>query len=308
MNKQLTWRVLKELNRLYREKSIKTKDYVRTHPYVVHLESFEIIHIEPKNRIIATSEYAKTYEQELEESYSICSRFIEQNNLERPYWDFLEKDIQTLIAIHEVKYDLVQDQWTKNQISSFYFRDEDAKYLRLKRTLSNAVLTILGLDEFPEDEKDQQYIHITHCYSKEPRAILLAENFDRLRLPEKYRKSDVELWYTGGRNTAKLAYIRYSESLPFYYICDWDYDGLNIYKSIKEAHLPSLKLIFPDNWRSVIKPIGKHKSKWREASFLQDPNFFGQKEQSLIKKLISEDRWIEEEAINFSFDQILELD
>ena len=284
MNRTLSWRVIKELNRLYHERSIKTKD--------------------SKNLVIATDDYLRTYEQELEESYITCARFIEQNDLERPYWDFLEKDIQTLIAISEKKHDLIEDQWTKNQISSFYFRDEDAKYLRTKRTLANAVLKILELDEFPEDERDQQYIHVINCYSRNPKAILLCENFDKLRLPDKYRKNNIELWYAGGRNIAKLGYIRENETLPIFYVCDWDYDGLDIYRSIKTAHIPSLKLIFPENWKEINKPIKKHKSKWKNKPFLKDNLFFEEHEQLLINQLISENKWVEEETISFSLDQI----
>lgn len=297
MNRNLSWRIFEEIHRLYLSGEIKTKSYVLGHVYIKHLESYDFIEIDsPKKRLIAKHAFRNNYETELLSSHNKYATFLEQYDLLDYHWNFKEEDLLTLIIIAENKETIIESGQTRNQISSFYFKNEDAKYLRNSVSLSKAILKITGLKAYPEDEKDQQYIISTP--TKRPTAILLCENIDKLRLPDIFRNAGIELWYAGGRNIAKLAHIRENEKLPFYYACDWDHDGLDIFQAIKRDYIPALNLVIPMNWTIVKKPIGNHKSLWNELSSY-DFFKFENDASNIIRQLILEDEWIEEESFTF---------
>lgn len=296
MQKGLTWRVIKELNKLYVSGSIKAKPYMIDHVYIKHLESFHLLHID-HSKINSINEFRHYYINEHLEKFNTYLTFLEKYKLLEPTWNFKEEDILTLMIIEANKDSIIETSQTKNQISAFYFRHEDAKYLRNSLSLSKAILNIVGILRYPEDEKDNQYMICVQ--TNRPRLILLCENIDKLRLPEKFRNADIELWYAGGKNISKLSSIRESEKLPFWYVCDWDHDGLQIYQAIRRDYLPHINLVHPAKWMTVAKPIGDHGSKWNE---LQSYNLssFSSEEQQIISTLINTDCWIEEES--FSFD------
>lgn len=301
MKRGLTWRIIAELYRLYTEGDIKTKDYVVKSPYFKHLESFHYIELARKNRVTITDSYKRYYEQVHLTNYTKYVSFLESNDLLDPHWNFKEEDIQTLILIHDNKKQIVESGQTKNQISSFYFRHEDAKYLRKCQSLSNAILKLTGLDRFPGDEKDQQYIICVPC--KRPKAILLCENMDKLRMPDIYQSADIELWYAGGRNIAKLANIRENEVLPFWYCCDWDHDGLSIYHAIKRDYVPRIQMVIPRDWKEAKKALGDHKSLWSKASDYDTMNFLAE-ERRIIQALVKDNEWVEEESFTFDLQSL----
>lgn len=299
MKKELTWRVILELNRLYREHDVKSKEYVIHHPYLVHLESYGHIEFEKKLKIKTRPSYSVYYERVHLNNFERYYEFLATNNLLEPYWNFKEEDILTLMIIRDNRDTILNLKQTQNQISSFFFRDQDAKYLRGNISLSKAILRILGLTDYPEDKKDQQFIICVPV--KKPKIILLCENLDKLRMPGRFRDSGVELWYSGGRNIAKLAHIRENETLPFYYVCDWDQDGLEIYNSIKKSYIPQLNLVLPNDWEKVKKAIGSHKSVWENLGTLTNltPDAF-----SLAAQLKENGDWIEEESFEFDIPEI----
>jgi hypothetical protein len=298
MQKGLTWRVIKELNKLYLSGAIKAKSYMIDHAYIKHLVSFHLLHID-RNKIISINEFQDYYRKEHLEKFNLYLAFLEKYNLLEPTWNFKEEDILTLIIIEANKESIIETSQTKNQISSFYFRHEDAKYLRHSLSLSKAILNIVGMLKYPEDEKDNQYMICVQ--TNRPRLILLCENIDKLRLPEKFRSADIELWYAGGKNISKLSSIRESERLPFWYVCDWDHDGLQIYQAIRRDYLPDIKLVIPERWDAVAKPIGEHRSTWRPLE-TYDQSLYRVNERQILSSLIRSDRWIEEESFSFDLD------
>ena len=271
---------------------------MKDHPYVKHLASFKLLYVD-HSKIVSINEFQEYYVKEHLDKFNAYLAFLEKYSLMEPTWNFKEEDILTLMIIEMNKKSIIETSQTKNQISSFYFRHEDAKYLRNSLSLSKAILNIIGITSFPEDEKDNQYMICVQ--TNRPRLILLCENIDKLRLPDRYRNADIELWYAGGKNISKLSSIRESESLPFWYVCDWDHDGLQIYQAIRRDYLPDIKLVIPDQWNTVAKPIGEHRSTWRSLD-TYDLSCYSIDERNIVTSLINSNCWIEEEGFLFGLD------
>lgn len=101
--------------------------------------------------------------------------------------------------------------------------------------------------------------------------------------------NDVELWFAGGRNTAKLKFVN-EPIIPFYYLCDWDNRGIEIYQDIKNNIFPHIEIIVPQ------EPI-KFSDIIRVWKTQIDFSLFSDEAKSLLGKLIPE-KWIIEESIN----------
>lgn len=127
---------------------------------------------------------------------------------------------------------------------------------------------------------------VLHCQTMNPNAIILCENDNLLRKP---RLREIELWHAGGRNTAKLKYIK-PPAIPFYYHCDWDNRGMEIYQDIKSNIFPEIQLIIP---QPPIKLLDV-RSTWKTKI---NPELFTQKALDLLQQIIP-NKWIEEESIN----------
>lgn len=102
----------------------------------------------------------------------------------------------------------------------------------------------------------------------------------------KPRLNDVELWYAGGRNTAKLKFIS-EPTIPFYYLCDWDNRGIEIYQGIKRNFFPNIQILIPQ------EPIKQTDivRKWKTEI---DYSLFSVEAKTLLQKLIPEKMIIEE--------------
>ena len=147
-------------------------------------------------------------------------------------------------------------------------------------------MKVLNVSELPVKEHDQQFLWVLNCKSKVPSAIILCENSNKLSKP---RLTDVELWYAGGRNTAKLQFVS-EPTIPFYYLCDWDNRGIEIYQSIKKNYFPNIEILVPQ------EPI-MFRDKIRVWKTQIDKSLFSNEANQLLQKLIPE-KWIEEESIN----------
>lgn len=243
------------------------------------------------------------FERELLDQYQYYAKFFESVGIEISARRTYSQDIlETLVLIHKNKEELREKLSTSHIFSSNFFEDKDSKFLDDQRQLKKDILTILGVDKFPrESPKDQQYRLVVDC--RKPEYILLCENKDFLKDPFEFRKNNIELWYVGGNNTKKLHELPTDKiRFPFFYVCDWDFHGLDIYARIKKIVNDKNKevtLILPTN--PMLKPIksGKHHSEWQNAPFSglkQDS--FNEEEKALIEELISKNKWIEEQTID----------
>jgi hypothetical protein len=90
----------------------------------------------------------------------------------------------------------------------------------------------------------------------------------------------------------------------FYYCCDWDLAGLEIYERIKKKlklRNKDILLLYPNEPHKKISTyIEYHASHWnlnKVLSGLQVENF-NKKELKLIQDLIKNELWIEEESFD----------
>jgi hypothetical protein len=197
--------------------------------------------------------------------------------------------------LDEIRDQIIQFNETRKGISLMFFKNE--KYLKGKEALEDAVKLILNIEKFADD-RDLQYLYVLHCIA--PKSIILCENLNFLRIPEKTRENQLEMWFAGGRNIEKLAFAD-RRNLPIYYSCDWDYDGLDIFYSVMKI-IPEIKLLMPNGVpRDIIKT--EHKSLWKKRenpAFLSglQLDMFTEEQKGLIQQLIKENLWIVEESNN----------
>ncbi|HBG69190.1 MAG: hypothetical protein A2W93_07670 [Bacteroidetes bacterium GWF2_43_63] len=276
----MKWKALKQLNQLYKEG--ETSNELLGVPLGKRILEMEYVIIENKKTISKTNYYDSFYSENLQEKFRNYSELIERYNLNDT--NFEESELNALLKIEQTREQILDSSKSQKEISTLYF--DSAKYLTKSSKLYNAVLSVLEINELPIDEHDQQYLKILHCKSRIPKTIILCENDNQIK---KERLYDVELWYVGGRNTAKLHYVIEPE-IPFYYLCDWDNRGIEIYQSIKRIYFPKIEILVPQ------QPI-KTLDKIREWKTEIDYSLFPKYAKELLAKLIPE-KWIEEESIN----------
>lgn len=279
----MNWKQIKQLNQLYCDGT--TSIEILKSPFVKRWEEMGYIETVNKKTVKKTSRYDPIYEKEYLNSYKLYKELL--NNHGAFETNFSEQELHSLIQINHSKEELLIKEKSQKEIATLYFND--AKYLKKESKLYRTVLSILGLDYLSIDEHDQQYLTVLHCKIKQPNAIILCENINQLRKP---RLNDIELWYAGGRNTAKLKYIL-EPVIPFYYLCDWDNRGIEIYQDIKKNIFPNIKILIPE------KPIKllDIKSEWKTNINFE---LFSSDAQHLLNNLIP-NKWIEEESISSKF-------
>lgn len=169
--------------------------------------------------------------------------------------------------------------------------------------MEDAVLKIIGIDSFPQNEG--QWIYRVPC--KNPVCIILCENRYFLTL-DIAQKRNVELWHVGGNNTLPIENLPKIE-YPIYYLCDWDLMGLQIYERIYHRidtikdKASSLRLLMPNGKPERIKDTEDyHRSEWNKTTELSSltAEFYSSEQLALIQNLIKADEWIEEEGNDIS--------
>jgi len=276
---KMNWKAVKQLNQLFKEG--KTTDDLLKFPYVKRLASMEYF-IPEKKALVKTERFDSFYLQKHQEQFDNFSKLISEYDLAETNFELNE--LEALLKISNEKESISEKVITQKEISTLYF--DDAKYLKKGTKLCDAVMQILELDTLAVDEHDQQFLFVLHCKNKTPKAIILCENDNQIKKP---RLNDIELWYAGGRNTAKLKFIN-EPTIPFYYLCDWDNRGIEIYQDIKRNIFPNIEIIIPQ------EPI-KLLDKIRDWKTQIDNSLFSSEANQLLEKLIPE-KWIEEESIN----------
>lgn len=304
----MKWNVLKDMQLLYEYGKIKRKPSFVNDSYINHLihSTKELCALRKEVIIPENSTFRQTYEKLYLEKFISYKTFLENNELEKPQTRFEHTDIEQLIDIKAqmdsgslklLREQILKANETVRGISFMFFKNE--KYLDDKKALIEAIEKILQVSELPSG-KDKQYLYVVPC--KAAKAILLCENLYFLRVPERVKNYNVELWFAGGYNINMLENVD-TRNLPIYYSCDWDYDGLKIFNIVK-TKVPQIEILFPNaNPVSIIK--SEHNSHWRNAQMpetLSDLNkdLFNIQEKQLIQKLISSNSWIVEESNNIA--------
>jgi hypothetical protein len=252
--------------------------------------------------VLENSTFRQTYEKLYQSHFQRLSSFLKNNELEKPQTKFEVSDIEILIniknqmdtgSLNNLREQIIKANETVRGISFMFFKNE--KYLDGKNALIEAIEKILHVPKLPSG-KDKQYLYVVPC--KTAKAIVLCENLYFLRVPERVKPYNIELWFAGGYNINMLKDVD-TRNLPIYYSCDWDYHGLEIFDLVK-SKVPQIKMLFPNAEPTDIKE-SEHKSLWKETHNPEllsglNKNLFNQREKRLIKKLISESEWIVEES------------
>ncbi|QBZ98878.1 Wadjet anti-phage system protein JetD domain-containing protein [Flavobacterium sangjuense] len=294
----MNWTVLKSLNEIYETGKTKKKISLIDNPDVRHLIKNTKELGEFKDDIVKLEGFDTLYQMKFLLNYNNYLNFLKSNNLLKPQTRFHESDINVLMDLDDRmknrELEVIRDQIISNEetvrgVSQMFFRDE--KYLEGKLSLVGAVKQILQIESLAND-KDQQYLYVLGC--KAPERIVLCENLDFLKRPTLPRANNIELWYAGGKNIAKLDHID-ARGLPIYYSGDWDYDGLKIFEAVKQK-LPEIKLLIPNGLPREISTTN-HLSLWKNTYLSGlDKNLFVGAAEKLITRLIENDQWIIEES------------
>ena len=276
----MNWKTLKLFNQLYVEG--ETSKELLENSLGKRIFEMEYVTVVNKKTIAKTNLYDSYYFEGLNAKFNEYKNLLDKNGLTNTNFD--QTELEALVKIEANKEQIIETNKSQKEISTLYF--DSAKYLRKSSRLFDAVLKVLEVLELPVDEHDQQFLWILHCKCKTPKAIILCENDNQIRKP---RIKDVELWYAGGRNTAKLKFVQ-EPKIPFYYLCDWDNRGIEIFQDIKKNIFPSIEIIIPQEPIKYSELISVWKTQIDHSLFTNDA-------KQLLKKIIPE-KWIEEESIN----------
>lgn len=304
VNKELSWREIKAFKELYT--SGRTTSRIEQNPYVDFLFQKRMITYKgrAKNIIITNPRFKIEYQKEqFDLLYDLYYPFLEKYDLLSPYKNFTEFEIQCLMDLssspflHEIAENIREGKESRNGVSGKFFKA--GKHIKKDSVLENTVLKIIDVDRFPEN--DNQGFYRVPCPS--PKCIILCENFKFLKL-DIARTYNVELWYTGGNNTAPIERLDKID-YPIYYLCDWDFDGLRIYERLygiiqnQPSKITELQLITPNGLSVGIKETEEHhSSEWNSKLHLSGltEHLYTSDQQQLIQALIKKNEWIEEET------------
>lgn len=299
ITRNLLWREIIALKALHGPNR-KTSNQVAELPYIKDLLDrgfLKEVSIGSKRGLEANPQFHELFERELAQAIRHHETTLQQLDIVNHASRYTEEEIQVLSAIASQKDEILSAQMSKRKISSTFFKNQDSKHLDNHSGLSNAVLKILGRDDFPgQDPKDQQFLFVLHTVNV--RAIVISENIEPLKTPWVPRSRDIELWHPGGNNFNKLKHVP-QRSEPKFYLCDWDHDGLHIYERILVI-FPELVLLIPDGHR---KPVttGHHKSAWQLGKPWSglNPACYSSVAFQIIDELMKQDQWIEQEGNDF---------
>jgi len=328
MNKNLNWRELKALYKLYIGQPVEKGDKnssksLRNHPYIIHLYNKGFIKEKIGNGKVFIKEetnnkYNELYFKEFvnrqnKTKYEIYLEFLQSINVNISSNNLREYDIVKLMEIREfwnndklmeLKEQIINARENIQGVSKMFFKS--TKYIAdnsNSKSLETAVKSLIGITEFPVNEK--QYLKPFHCKHENAKVTILCENFYFLKFPHYIEENEIELMYVGGYNVSKLNNL-IDVKLPIYYLCDWDYDGLQIYENAKNIidnlknNEYKLQLLTPNGKSEKISETeGHHSSKWENKNkFIcgLTKQFYNEEQIDLIEILIQNDEWIEEEG------------
>lgn len=301
----MNWQTFKSLYELYGSGKTKFRSTLAEDAvFKYHVNQTKELLLTRKEISVIGDNFKSTFERRYLEKFNECLIFLEALGLNTPHCKFEVEDILILRdmkfqmdagELNEIQEQIIQSNETRRGVSLMFFKNE--KHLDTREALENAVKLILNVDAFA-DNRDFQYLYVLHCQT--PQTIVLCENLHFLKMPGKPRENQIELWYAGGRNIEKLDYAD-RRGLPIYYVCDWDHDGLDIFRAVKEK-IPEIALLTPNGTpRDIIKT--EHKSLWRNRDTPEllsnlPADLYSNEQRLLIQKLIKENSWVIEESNN----------
>lgn len=300
---QFTWRHLRALHKLRYEG--ETQASLKS-PYFDFLFNQGYLDYKPSNFNIKVKRlgFDQEYDQHIQVVYDWAYQFLSLFGLDEPNSPLTLLDIYHLEQVsNNVDIVVKGGGVSQRRAGSTYFKG--AKVLKQSKTLSDAYLTVTKQTDYPElnDIRDRA-ISVSGCPNA--RRIVLCENEDYLLQPHVARALNTSLWFTGGNNIKLLAHSP-DPHLAFYYACDWDYDGLMIFRRIWAMYAArgyTIKLLTPVD-KAPRQPTNSphHASVWKGDFWTHKienrapaAQVFTAEQHLLIEQLIAADRWIEEES------------
>jgi hypothetical protein len=287
------FKVLKYLVKISGEKS-SPKKYV-SDSLILHFIERKYLKTpkESHRRFYKSSSFEEPFTNKIFPAFRKYDLFIKKHQIENLENHYSVQEFDALILIEKNKEEILDADYSFQTILTQYFGS--SKHRKADGILSDAIKKILKVDSFPEESKDQQFLSVLYpknetCY------IILCENLNRLKMP---RHDFIEFWYAGGKNIKQLQFIP-KPKFPIFYLCDWDYEGLNIYIEIKQKYLPTIKALIPDNYVSLMEKqedVKEHHSKWKNNNCLIHLN---ENESEIANILIETHCIIEEQKIKLN--------
>jgi len=302
MTRKLNWPVLKALHAIYTKGS--TSAQVQGDDFIKYLlDHGQISHKRGQLKVLVQGDgFDAYYRQHYLAKFQYYMDFLEKAGINTDARKtFTEDDIQTLMMIYENRVELAAKLVNVEDFSAKIFEKQGSKYLKKKDSVRNAVLTILGVADFPQSSRELQWrLVVDHTH---PDAVILCENRSFLKQTWLAAELTVKLWQVGGNNIRMVDDIDHLDlRRPIYYSCDWDFDGLSIFCRIRAKLVlrgVNLLLLFPPPPHTRL-PVDsfEHYSQWTtDKPFSGLPaGEFKPHERALILELIAADQWIEEES------------
>ena len=290
--KDTPFKVLKYLSQLHTTSNSPLK--YEKEKVIIYLLDNKYLEKEGK-RVIILKDFATKYREYILPVFQNINSFVSKHKIEYIEDYYTIFDCECLLKIESDK-DKLED-YTFQQILTEYFNS--SKHTKKDSNLASAIKAVLGINYFIEDDKDQQFLSILFPKNA-TRFIFLCENNDRLRNP---RHEYIEFWYVGGNNINQIQFIPLT-TVPIFYLCDLDFDGLNIYNNIKKKYLRMLKLFIPKNFEQLMikqTEVKEHRSIWKNDNILKSLN---DREKRIANVLLGERRIIEEQRILLTRDNL----
>ena len=282
------YKILKYLVKISDKKCLP-KNY-ENDAFILYLLERNYLSKQSSNKFCTTNLFEELFSEDILPLFHKYDSFINKHQIVNLENHYSIQEFEALIQIKNDKVEILNNEHSFLTILTKYFGS--SKHRKSDSILSEAIKKIIGIEAFPEESKDQQFLSVLYP-KNETRCIILCENKNRLIVP---RHDFIEFWYAGGKNIKQLQFIPKSK-LPIFYLCDWDFDGLNIYTEIKQKYLPNISAFIPDNFKSLMEKqeeVKEHHSKWKNNKCFQ---YLNEKEKAIADVLFKMNCIIEEQKI-----------
>jgi hypothetical protein len=308
LHEEFTWHTVRAMHEL-RHQGRTQLQVLPGNAYVQDLLDRHLLRLKPGRRPVLLKESGAGFDQEfdalLATAHDEAQQFLEAHQLLTPYLNYTLRQIQGLAGAYANAVVIVRDELPRREISTQLMGG--SKVLKNHPALFRDTLRLLGLSELATADHIMQ----TSVYKTgqlRARVVVLCENENYLKQPRKAEQLGVELWNAGGRNVGKLErHFVPTPDISLYYACDWDYDGLTIFRTIAAGYRRQHRTIQLLTPTATPQPVGSpdHASQWQSRLWDDDlePDapaieVFTEAQQQLIRQLIANNTWIEEEGTN----------
>jgi hypothetical protein len=311
LSKEFTWRTVRAMHEL-RHQGITNLQVVDGNAYVQDLLARNLLVRKPRNRRVLLKVPSSGFDQEFDSllatAHDEAKQFLEAHQLLTPYLNYTLRQIQGLAGVYANATIITRKELSRRDISSVHMGG--SKELE-SPALFRDTLRLLGLSELATADHIMQ-TSIYQTGQLRANIIVLCENENYLKQAQKAKKLGVELQNAGGANVKKLeTYFVPPPEVSLYYACDWDYDGLRIFRMIAAGYRRqqrTIKLLTPlDKAERMPVDSPNHYSQWDARLWDDDlePDapanaVFTAPQQALIRQLMASNTWIEEEGSEFT--------